>query len=42
LLPEEKLVEEKILNIIKTNYQKFGYTPIETPAVERNSVLTAK
>jgi len=42
LLPEEKIIEEKIVNIIKSNYQKFGYTPIETPAVERNFVLTAK
>ena len=42
LLPEEKLIEEKIINIIKKNYQQIWYTPIETPAVERNSVLTAK
>jgi len=42
LLPEEKIIEEKIITIIKTTYQRFGYTPIETPAVERNSVLTAK
>ena len=42
LLPEQKIIEEKIISIIKENYQKCGYTPIETPAVERNSVLTAK
>ncbi len=42
LLPEEKIIEEKIIDIIKNNYQKYWYTPIETPAVERNSVLTAK
>jgi len=42
LLPEEKIIEEKIIDIIKTNYQKYWYTPIETPAVERNAVLTAK
>jgi len=42
LLPQEKIIEEKILNIIKNNYQKTWFTPIETPAVERNSVLTAK
>ena len=42
LLPEEKIIEEKLFQIIKENYQKVGYTPIETPAVERNSVLTAK
>jgi len=42
LLPEEKIIEEKLFQIIKENYQKVGYTPIETPAVERNFVLTAK
>jgi len=42
LLPEQKIIEEKIINIIKENYQKSGFTPIETPAVERNKVLTAK
>lgn len=42
LTPQEKIIEEKILDIIKKNYQQVGYTPIETPAVERNQVLTAK
>jgi len=42
LLPEQKIIEEKILNIIKTSYKKIWYTSIETPAVEKNSVLTAK
>jgi histidyl-tRNA synthetase len=42
LLPEEKIVEEKILSSIKNKYQQFGYTLIETPAVERNEVLLAK
>ena len=42
LLPNEKIVEEKILDIIKKSYKQVWFTQIETPAVERNSVLTAK
>ena len=42
LLPEQKIIEEKILKIISENYKKLGYTSIETPAVEKNEVLTAK
>ncbi len=42
LKPEQKIIEEKIFEIVKKNYQNFWYTPIETPWVERNEVLTAK
>ncbi len=42
LKPEQKIIEEKIFEIVRKNYQKYGYTPIETPAVERTEVLTAK
>lgn len=42
LKPEQKIIEDKIFDIVKKNYQKFWYTPIETPAVERTEVLTAK
>ncbi len=42
LKPEQKIIEEKIFEIVKRNYQKYWYTPIETPAVERTEVLTAK
>jgi len=42
LKPEQKIIEEQIFDIVKKNYRQFGYTPIETPAVERNEVLTAK
>jgi len=42
LLPKYKILEEKMLNIISTSYKQYGYTPIETPMVENNSILTAK
>ena len=42
LKPEQKIIEDKIFEIVRKNYQKYWYTPIETPAVERTEVLTAK
>ena len=42
LKPAQKIVEEKIFEIIKKNYRQYGFTPIETPSVERTEVLTAK
>jgi len=42
LLPEQKIIEEKIIDIIRYSYKQVWYTSIETPAIEKNSVLTAK
>ncbi len=41
-LPEQKLVEEDFLSKIRRVFQLNGYSPIETPAVERASTLVAK
>ena len=41
-LPEEKRVEDRLLGIIRRNFELFGFTAIETAAVERKEVLTAK
>jgi histidyl-tRNA synthetase len=41
-LPEQKIVEERMLRIIRGAFERFGFAPIETPAVERKEVLTAK
>lgn len=41
-LPEEKLVEERFLATIRRNFVRYGFAPIETPAVERKEVLQAK
>jgi histidyl-tRNA synthetase len=41
-LPNLRLQEERFIDIIRGQYQLFGFTPIETPAVERFDVLTAK
>ncbi len=41
-LPEQQLVEEKFKEIIKKNYSNSGFTPLDTPVVERLEALTAK
>ena len=40
--PAERLVEQQMIDRIRESFERFGFSPIETPAVERNSVLTAK
>ena len=41
-LPEEKILELRLLDIIRSNFERYGFSPIETSAVERTEVLTAK
>ena len=40
--PDKMLKRHFILNIIKEVFEKFGYQPLETPAMENLSVLTGK
>ena len=42
LLPEDQIVFNKMLETIKKTYELFGFTPIETPAVEFTEVLLTK
>ncbi len=42
LLPEEMLRREYINSRIKQVFEKYGYGPIETPAMEQLSTLTGK
>lgn len=41
-LPEVRMVEQKLLDIIRKNYELAGFVNIETPAVERTEVLVSK
>ncbi|MEH2159458.1 MAG: histidine--tRNA ligase [Nostoc sp.] len=41
-LPNEKRLELYLLDIIRKVFESYGFTPIETPAVERLEVLQAK
>ncbi|MEV0357669.1 histidine--tRNA ligase [Nocardia sp. NPDC050697] len=40
--PEEQLAFNRLLDIIRQGYERFGFSAIETPAVERQEVLLAK
>lgn len=39
-LPSDVRIREKVLNIIKENYKKYGFTQIETPCMEHIENLT--
>lgn len=42
LLPEQQLVFNRCLDIVRRAFERYGFAPIETPAVERKDVLTSK
>ncbi len=42
LMPEEQVIFDNMLDIIENIYKLFGFIHIETPAVERKSLLLAK
>ncbi len=41
-LPEQKLLEDKFISIIRGVYESYGFTPIETPSVELITTLQSK
>ncbi len=41
-LPEQKLVEQRVLDQVRAKFELFGFTPIETRAVEPLDVLLKK
>jgi len=41
-LPGEKRLEQNFMEVMQTVFEKYGFTPLETPAVERLEVLQAK
>lgn len=42
LLPKEQILFNKVTEIIKSNYEKFGFLPLDTPIIESSDVLLAK
>ncbi len=40
--PEEAIALEKMLTLIRARFARAGYTPLETPLVERPEILSAK
>ena len=42
LLPEVRIIENKLLDTIRKNYELAGFASIETSAVERLEILISK
>ncbi|WP_131104770.1 histidine--tRNA ligase [Ornithinimicrobium sufpigmenti] len=42
LLPQEQVAFQRMLDAIRTGYERFGFLPIETPVFERSDVLLTK
>jgi len=40
--PEEKILRERVISILKEVFELYGYNPLETPIVERFDVLASK
>jgi histidyl-tRNA synthetase len=41
-LPEESILRQKVTETFRSVFEKYGYSPLETPAIERFDVLSAK
>ncbi len=41
-MPEEMIVRQKILDVVRNTFELFGFQPLETPAIESWEVLSAK
>ncbi|MBW2989841.1 histidine--tRNA ligase [Candidatus Woesearchaeota archaeon] len=42
ILPENQIVKERIISVLKESFELFGYSPLETPVIERFDVLSSK
>jgi len=40
--PEKKIIKQKIIDQIKEIFERFGYSPLETPIIERYDILASK
>jgi len=40
--PEEKIIRNQVVDTLKTNFEKYGFAPLETPILERFETLSAK
>jgi len=41
-LPAEQIVREKIKTILKNVFERYGFSPLETPIIEMREILTSK
>ncbi|MDA1197127.1 MAG: histidine--tRNA ligase [Nanoarchaeota archaeon] len=41
-LPEQQIVRERITSVLRETFELYGYSPLDTPLIERSDVLTSK
>jgi len=41
-LPREQVIRNKIINTLRTNFEKYGYLPLETPILNSYDLLAYK
>ncbi|MDD5254163.1 MAG: histidine--tRNA ligase [Candidatus Nanoarchaeia archaeon] len=42
IFPEEQMVRQKIIDLLRKNFESYGFSPLETPILERYETLVAK
>ena len=42
LLPKEQILFNQLKDVIKSNFEKFGFLPLDTPVIESSEILLAK
>ncbi len=42
IIPEEKIIQNKIVQDLKETFELYGFSPLETPIIERLETLSAK
>ncbi|HEV8695056.1 MAG TPA: histidine--tRNA ligase [Lysobacter sp.] len=42
LLPPDQIAFQRMLDVIRRNYERFGFLPVETPVMEMSDVLLTK
>jgi len=40
--PEDKIIRDELISSLKEVFESYGYSPLETPSIERLDTLTAK
>ena len=42
LLPEQQVIMESIMDVLRETYALYGFSPLDTPIIEASEVLLAK
>src|SRR3990167_2950083 len=42
IYPEEKILQQKVMDVFRRTFELYGYAPLETPLLEKYEVLTSK